>query len=51
MSSFTTAAAAIKTRFYLDKNTIPDLTYEESPPTPSFRSPKTGAVTTAPSRS
>lgn len=31
MSSFTTAAAAIKTRFYLDKNTIPDMTYEESP--------------------
>jgi hypothetical protein len=31
MSSFTTAAAALKTRFYLDKNTIPDMTYEESP--------------------
>lgn len=31
MSTFTTAAAALKTRFYLDKNTIPDMTYEESP--------------------
>lgn len=31
MSTFATAAAALKTRFYLDKNTIPDMTYEESP--------------------
>lgn len=31
MSTFTTSAAALKTRFYLDKETIPDLTYEESP--------------------
>jgi hypothetical protein len=30
-STFTTMGAALKTRFYLDKNTIPDLTYEESP--------------------
>lgn len=30
-TTFTTMAAALKTRFYLDKNTIPDMTYEESP--------------------
>ena len=30
-SSFTTLAAALKTRFYFSKDTIPDLTYEESP--------------------
>lgn len=30
-SSFTTLAAALKTRFYLSKDTIPDMTYEESP--------------------
>lgn len=30
-STFTTMAAALKTRFYLDKNTIPDLAYGESP--------------------
>lgn len=30
-STFTTMGAALKTRFYLDKNTIPDLTYGESP--------------------
>lgn len=31
MSTAATVAAAIKTRFYLDDNTIPDMTYEESP--------------------